>query len=152
MTATNHALTGALIGLSTGNPWIAVPAAFASHFVCDALPHYGHDRGDSRWFRSAFFKRMLAADIVLCFFVAAVLFVGHPLHWFLAVGCAFVATSPDFYWIGKFRAALMHKPLRRSRGFGYFAGVIQWFQKPIGAAVEAAWFIGMVVLLSPFLR
>jgi len=48
MTATNHALTGAAIGLLVGEPLIAVPAAIASHFICDALPHYGRVGPDSR--------------------------------------------------------------------------------------------------------
>ena len=33
MRATNHALTGAIIGLTVQNPWVALPAAFLSHFV-----------------------------------------------------------------------------------------------------------------------
>lgn len=152
MTATNHALTGAVIGLVAGNPWIAVPAAIASHFVCDALPHYGHGRGSGEWFRSSFFKRMLAVDTACCFLIAGLLFADRPLHWLLAIVCAFLATSPDFYWIGKFRQALHGEPVKQSQGFGYFAGVIQWFQKPIGAAVEAAWFVALAVLLAPFLR
>jgi len=152
MTATNHALTGAFIGLAAGNPWVAIPAAFASHFICDAIPHFGQERNNMKWLRSRFFKRMLLVDIVLCFAVAGMLVVVHPVHWFLAVVCAFLATSPDFYWVRKFRDAVANKPYQKPEGFGYFASVIQWFQKPIGAVVEVAWAIGMFVLLIPFLR
>ena len=42
MTATNHALTGAAIAtLGKATPICAIPLAFASHFVCDSLPHFG---------------------------------------------------------------------------------------------------------------
>ena len=41
MTATNHALTGAIIGLVIGEPVLAIALAFASHFICDALPPVG---------------------------------------------------------------------------------------------------------------
>ncbi|MBI2588929.1 hypothetical protein HYW35_01850 [Candidatus Saccharibacteria bacterium] len=40
MTATNHALSGALIGAFLALP-VAIPVALVSHFVLDALPHYG---------------------------------------------------------------------------------------------------------------
>ena len=40
MTATNHVATGVLIAVVVPDPWVALPLAFASHFVCDALPHF----------------------------------------------------------------------------------------------------------------
>src|SRR5690242_2115662 len=40
MTATNHALSGAVIALAVKNPVLAIPLAFVSHFVLDLLPHY----------------------------------------------------------------------------------------------------------------
>ncbi|MFO8080160.1 MAG: hypothetical protein R6V07_07620 [Armatimonadota bacterium] len=40
MMATPHLLTGAAIGRSLNRrPWLALPAAFASHFLLDATPH-----------------------------------------------------------------------------------------------------------------
>ncbi len=41
MTGFNHAVTGALIAGAVGNPFLAIPLAFASHFVLDAIPHFG---------------------------------------------------------------------------------------------------------------
>jgi hypothetical protein len=40
VTAPNHALTGALIGLSVANPVLALPLAFVSHLLQDTVPHY----------------------------------------------------------------------------------------------------------------
>lgn len=56
MTGFNHALVDGLIGKYV--PWpLAIPLAFASHFVLDALPHYGipHHTRDNSAFWKVFF-------------------------------------------------------------------------------------------------
>ncbi len=144
MTATNHAITGAAIGLVVSQPLVALPLAFLSHFVCDALPHFGRD--DS-FLKTVTFRNMLIVDALLC--VLLVLFLattGSP-SWLLAAVCAFVATSPDLFWIAKYQNALKGKKWQPSKVLG-FAGRIQWFQKPSGAVVEIAWFIAGVFVLS----
>lgn len=40
MTATGHAIIGTVIAAKIGNPYIAVPIAFASHFLADMVPHW----------------------------------------------------------------------------------------------------------------
>jgi len=40
MTATGHAIIGTVIAAKVGNPALAIPIAFASHFLADALPHW----------------------------------------------------------------------------------------------------------------
>lgn len=40
MTATGHAIIGTVIAAKIGNPALAIPIAFASHFLADALPHW----------------------------------------------------------------------------------------------------------------
>ncbi len=40
MTATGHAIVGAAIATQISNPFVALPVAFFSHFVCDKLPHW----------------------------------------------------------------------------------------------------------------
>jgi hypothetical protein len=40
MTATGHALIGTVIAAKVGNPALAIPIALASHYLCDALPHW----------------------------------------------------------------------------------------------------------------
>jgi hypothetical protein len=44
---TNHVLSGALIGAVTRRPVVAFAAGIASHFVLDALPHWG-DWGEDK--------------------------------------------------------------------------------------------------------
>lgn len=152
MTATNHALTGAFIGLAVGNPWLAIPAAFVSHFICDAIPHYGKGKNNPGYLRSRFFRNMLVVDACLCCLLVVVLIGLRPEHWLLAAVCAFAATSPDLVWIGKFMAARAGQKIKNGNYFTRFAAWIQWFQKPAGAVVEVAWAIAMLVLLLPFLR
>lgn len=150
MTATNHALTGATIGLLIGNPLIALPVAFMSHFVCDAIPHFGLQ--DPRSIGGSNFGRMLLVDASLCVGLVALLFVNQPQHWLLASLCAFAATSPDLMWIGKFRRARQGQPDRpmRSAVMRLHSG-IQWFQRPIGALVEVAWFVGLGTIVLTLL-
>lgn len=150
----NHALTGALIGLTITRPVVAVPLAVVSHFICDALPHYDSELASvsaSRWVVSNKFRTLLLADALLCVGLVVLLAVKQPAHWWLAAICAFAATSPDLLWINQFIHA-RQKRFWRPNAFSSFAVAIQWFHKPIGAVVEIAWFASAVVLLVPFLR
>lgn len=147
MTATNHALTGAIIGLAVGNPVVALPAALASHFVCDAIPHFGYD--DS-FLKTRTFKIMIFADGLLCVALVLLLAATQPAHWLLAAACAFLATSPDFLWIPLWRQIKQGKTYTL-KGFYKFASRIQWFERPIGAVVEAVWLAACLVVLTGYL-
>jgi hypothetical protein len=147
MTATNHALTGAIIGLIIVDPIIAIPVAFVSHFACDALPHFGSGKKDYSWIKSLFFKRMLVIDASLCVLLVITLALLRPQNWFIAIICAFVATTPDFIWIGKYLEANKGRPWKENK-FSKFSAAIQWFQRPIGMVVEVAWFIASIVIIK----
>lgn len=150
MTAINHALTGAVIGLVVGEPLIAVPAAVASHFVCDALPHFGSSLPDGVQLKTKSFRNYLIAEASLCMLLVAVLAIFQPQHWLLAAVCAFLATAPDLAWIDKYLKLRRGQQWKRN-GFAKFADGIQWFAKPIGAVVEIAWFAAAIIILVPFL-
>lgn len=151
MTATNHALTGAIIGLIIGQPLIALPVAFLSHFICDAIPHYGDD-AVKLWSKS--FKSLLLLDASLCIVLVAILAYRHPTHWLLASFCAFLATSPDLLWIPKFIYGIRHHTAQKQSKLGRLLGSegIQWFQRPIGAVVEAAWALAGIGLLATLVK
>lgn len=151
MTATNHALTGAIIGLVIGQPLVAVPLAIISHFVCDALPHAGVQQPDSKALRTSLFRNYLFLEAALCIGLVGLLGVFHPDHWFLAAACAFLATSPDLLWINRYYKARQGRHWKPS-SYAKFARGIQWFQRPIGGVVEAVWFIAAIVILAPFFR
>lgn len=150
MRAINHAMTGALIGLTVGKPLIAAPIALASHFVCDMIPHYAsnHDKSSLRLREPV---SGLIVDSLLCVGLVALLTLSHPLHWQLAAVCAFLAASPDLLWLRPYVSELRHKTAKLS-AFDKFAGKIQWFQRPIGWLVEVAWFAAGIIVLAPFLR
>lgn len=150
MTATNHALTGALIGLIIGEPLIAIPAAIASHFICDSIPHYGSADTPEKVLKTNRFRNYLVIEALLCFSLVVVLAVARPDNWLLACFCAFFAASPDLLWIPRYIKTRTGKKWHPG-GFSAFAAGIQWFQRPIGAVVEIAWFLGCLALLVPFL-
>ncbi len=146
MTATNHALTGAIIGLSITNPLLALPLALLSHFICDALPHY---TDESTKVGSRAFALYLMCDMLGAIAVATFLFVLRPDAWFVACWCAFLATSPDLMWIQLFvRAQKTGKEVRPTHLVARFHKKIQWFARPIGAIVEYAWAAGCLFLLA----
>jgi hypothetical protein len=151
MRAINHGLTGAFIGLTVAEPAIAMPAALASHFLLDVIPHHGSQKPNPKILRSGLFKFTLAIDALLCAVLVLLLAGRHPIHWLQATICAFVAAAPDFVWAKKYLLANRYKAWRPS-GFEKWASDIQWFQRPIGALVEVAWFAAALLLLVPFIR
>ncbi|QQS18404.1 hypothetical protein IPL68_07495 [Candidatus Saccharibacteria bacterium] len=150
MTATNHALTGACIGLSLGNPWLALPTAFVSHFVLDAIPHFGFKgrKTDAEWLPDKRLRVMLAVEALCCFAIVLLLFLAKPHAWFLAAVCAFVAASPDLYSLPRF---LYYNKLTKNEvkwnAFRRFHQAIQ-HESVWGAAVEVAWFFGVLTILA----
>ncbi|HLC92052.1 MAG TPA: hypothetical protein VJC09_03285 [Candidatus Saccharimonadales bacterium] len=145
MTATNHVLTGIFIANAVQNPWIALPVALASHFVLDAIPHFGmvNIRFDSNYF-----KVYLLCDMVVAALVLAALVLIMPQHIWLLMACGILGASPDLMWIPKFLAANQHKSMPKSGVIRKFHTIIQWFERPIGWVVEVAWFIAMTLLLN----
>lgn len=137
MIATNHAVTGAVIGLMTASPVIALPAALVSHYICDALPHYASKQ---HGLHSRFFRNMLIVDTIGCVLIVALLTVVQPPSWQLAVTAAFVATTPDLLWIPKYTHARQGRAYSPNR-YDRFASRIQWYEQPAGAFVEFAWFV-----------
>ena len=72
MLLTNHVLSGALIGARARGPGSAFAAGVVSHFVLDAIPHWGE------WGSKRRFLRVAVADGLVS----------------LAVGAALVAAAP----------------------------------------------------------
>jgi hypothetical protein len=149
MRAINHALTGAVIGITIGQPLIAIPAAVLSHFVLDSIPHHGRDKAESA---GKLFVVVLVLDAIACLALVAILAYGQPRHWLLAAFCAFLATAPDFMWVNRFRRARKHQSQPARAGLLRFHKGIQWFEHPIGWVVEVTWFGGFVWLLRAIWR
>jgi hypothetical protein len=151
VTATNHALTGAIIGLVIGEPLIALPAALVSHFICDAIPHFGSHLPQKMLLKAKAFRNYLIFEAVFCSLLVIGLAARQPQHWLLAAACAFVAAAPDLASAGRYFKIRQNKTWQ-ANWYTKFAKDIQWFERPIGAVVEAAWFAAAIIILIPFLR
>lgn len=151
MTATNHAMTGAAIGLLLGEPLLAVPAAVISHYFCDTFPHYTSAMPSEKLLKTTGFRNYLVLEAFLCGLLVVMLAVIRPEHWLLAAFCAFAAAAPDFLWLPRYIKTLRGQQWRPNL-YSRLALRIQWFIKPIGAWVELAWFIAMAAIILPFLR
>lgn len=142
MTATNHALTGAMVATVIKQPFLALPLAFISHFICDALPHFGIDfKFGSRAMYTWLTVDGLAALAAALFLV--LLGVNQPV--FLALA-GFVAMSPDLAWLyyginGKLGQPAQMDPVSR------FHATIQWCSNVPGILVEFVWAVAMLAII-----
>ena len=146
MTATNHTITGAFIGLSVVNPWMALPLALASHFALDALPHFGDRAQPAAGMRAL--KKMLPFDILLAALTLLAIIIIRPLHWQLGIACGILAASPDLRGIPVFIYYLKYQTLPPVTGwYDRFNRFVQWGERLWGAWVELAWFVVFAALL-----
>lgn len=150
MTAINHALTGAVIGLTIGNPVVALPLAFVSHFVCDAIPHYDMPGDESaRILSKRLIREQIIGGAVLCFLLVVVLFLARPQHWLVAAIAAFLAASPDLWWLPRWFVARRTGVDPGPKGwFRQFHAKIQWKTGPKLIALEAVWFVAFSALIA----
>lgn len=144
MTGSNHVVAGALIGAVVVQPAVAVPVALASHFVMDALPHYG-DNNQNSWLNRNF-RYVLAIDgLVMLSFIVAILTM-QPSNWPLLLLCAFVAVLPDAIWLPHYLADMRGNPIQPGP-FARFSKWIQWGERPWGIYIEIA---ALAILLAVF--
>lgn len=138
MTATNHVLTGVVIGLTIHQPVLAIPLALVSHFALDALPHYGEQDLTSKRFKIILAVEALAITIIL-----TVIAMRQPAYWGLAIVCGLVAASPDFMWLPNFIRDLRHSNDRKpyTSGIYHFHKAIQWAEKSYNWPYELVWLV-----------
>lgn len=130
MIATNHALTGALIGIFVPLPYTPF-VALISHFILDALPHFGNSDTVKPYTRS--FKALLLLDALGL--IGVVLFSWYiaPTAWqTMAIGAIFAAL-PDVLWLFKKRISWL-------KSYFTFAKYIQWSETPDGWTYELFYF------------
>lgn len=136
MTATSHAIIGASISLAVAQPAVALPLAFLSHFVADALPHIGLDEYGGHAKKTHLFHRILAIDAAaLSAFFGYLVLAGAP---FVTFGCVILAGSPDVIWAYRYVIQERRgktKPAAKSL-FSRFHSKIQWSQTLRGGFLE----------------
>ncbi len=134
MQALNHMVFGSLIAVTVSDPVIAVPAALASHFVLDSIPHYGDDpkaRMGSRAYNYRILLDILACTLVMLLFLSL-----HPKDPTLVLVCGLIAILPDIFW----PLALIVKQKGPLWSFFKFHKKIQT-ESPRGIYIEIIWFI-----------
>lgn len=151
MMAINHAMTGALIGLTIDEPAASLPLAFLSHFMLDAFPHYdtAADKKIDILKSKKFFYIQIVLGAVLCFLLVVLLALFHPKNWVLAAVCAFLGASPDLLSFPRFLSVKRTgKDIGNKNWFWRFHSGIQWATGPQYLAIELVWFavIGALVL------
>jgi hypothetical protein len=141
MTGLNHALVGSLIAKALPLP-IAIPAAFLSHFILDALPHYGIPnltRDNARpW------AIILAMDTVLTLSLL-VYFVTIEQYGMFA--CAIAALSPDIVWFKKLYWTRSLDFISDSNWLTNFHHRIQQYERPWGLYLEVLLAAALLYLL-----
>lgn len=144
MTASNHAVTGALMAIVIPNPVAAITAAFLAHFLMDAIPHFGLKEPDIiTKNKNSTFLLILLIDLT----IAGLLLISLPFaindgvsSWtiFLAM---FACMSPDLVWGWRFWGEVKHGVHRKMSQFSKFHKKIQWKEFPRGIFIEIAWFL-----------
>lgn len=147
MTATNHALTGTAIALIVKQPALAIPLAFLSHFVTDAIPHsLAEGMSEKAARRIADVDGVLAIGLTLIVSIAA-----SQVSFWLMIFCALAAFGPDFIWIWRYYKLgsinkVTHAPMSK---FSRFHQKIQWSESRKGYLVELVWFaVVMYIILQ----
>ncbi|HUD81821.1 MAG TPA: hypothetical protein VMR08_04350 [Patescibacteria group bacterium] len=148
MTAANHVLAGSAIALAIHQPALALPLAFASHFVLDALPHFGYaPRGFAYALRQRRFMVMEVLDLVgLIILVFTINFT----VW-TTFAAAVLAVSPDFEWLSRYFYFWHKGKPYVSSFFGKFHAKIQWCERPWGIYAEITFFIVGYFVVSRYL-
>jgi hypothetical protein len=163
MTATNHALTGAVIALAVKKPELAIPLAFLSHFATDIIPHYNppgikaqkftdFDNTWSKKLSHRSFKIIFTTDMFLLLLVLIIVPHANPTDvspWTIFFS-SLAAISPDFiggrFLIYRFLKIMPENPAKTSR-FTKFHLWLQRFESPQGIYVELVWFLLMLFLI-----
>jgi hypothetical protein len=145
MTGLNHAVTGALVAAVIKEPLIALPAALASHFVIDALPHWDYKIEGSARKRQLIMLADLAFSILLLSVVAFLL----TEQWWLVFLGGLLAIVPDMMWLpdlltGSPPSTKGDDLLSRIRRFHLR---IQWSETKNGIFFEIFWFFLVLSLL-----
>ncbi len=139
MNTLNHSATGAAIALAISQPAVALPLAFASHFLLDALPHHGHPNNGGytealKHKKLTFFS--LGYDVVGLIILLSLL-IGQAWYVWAA---AFVAILPDLKWPYRywFFERKGKKPPEADK-LTKFHQWVQWCERPWGLVIEIAY-------------
>ncbi len=152
MLVTNHILAGSVIGLTIQEPILAITVAFLSHFLMDALPHFGYP-GKKGYPEVLKHKLSYAVGLftLLSTFGVISFLVSNQL-WFSLI-CGLVAVSPDI--VGVYNYTVYEKKGKHAIGLlklfhVQFHRGIQNFERPWGIYIEILIFVILLSLVLIF--
>lgn len=137
MTGCNHTLAGSIIAVIAPAPLVPV-VALASHFLLDAMPHFGRDPRITPFNRP--FRTLLLIDALLCVSVLIGAWWLFPDKWLIITIGVGMACLPDFLWLLDGRIGWLAPFFR-------FAARIQWGERPWGWWLEIGYGIVMLTVL-----
>ncbi len=155
MTATNHALTGALIATVIDEPLLAIPIAFASHFALDVLPHFGVSKNPKTRNSSSLFRTVTTLDLAICailFLIAPWITQSLAMNIWIVWACMFAAICPDLVWGYRLYRELTEKVAISKSWFSKFHSNIQWGERQRGLYIELLWGTTIsIIIIAPLL-
>lgn len=146
-----HTVVGAAIAIKVGNPALALPLAFASHFVLEVVPHwnphlytevkkYGKVTRES----TIFVAFDVAVSLIAGFFIASQVLpnINHAVTILLA---SFVAVSPDVaeapWFFLNFKHPVLEKLILLQRRIQFNAPPVPGILTQILVLAAAFWWI-----------
>lgn len=151
MTSSNHVMTGAVIALSVRQPALAIPLAFMSHFVMDAIPHFGIYENDVlRRNKHWLFRSVLGVDLALMVVLLVVLphLAAQVLAPWIVFSSMLAAVLPDSVWVYRFAREVRTKKWEPGGWYPRWHQAIQWYEHPPGLIIEVAWFSVAAILFD----
>ncbi len=141
MFLTNHTLVGVALGLSLDDPLVIAPVAFGSHFVLDAVPHFGFKAPKKRVPLQANMRFLVvgAIDFTFSAIITITACTLRPERAFLILEGVVFAALPDLQFIpailfGKPWPTWLHRLNKK----------VQWSETPAGGLVEII-FAGLLI-------
>jgi hypothetical protein len=151
VTATNHALTGAIVALAIEKPLLVVPLAVASHFLLDIIPHFGiHEDDVNKRNAHWMFRTVVSIDtvLVISLLIAVPLLANGSLSaWIILLGMV-SALLPDSVWIYRFLRTMRTQIEHPYSKLSAFHQRIQWFERPWGLPIEIAWMVVAIIVIN----
>lgn len=146
MTTSNHIYAGAVLAMAVQHPVAGMVAALGSHFLLDALPHYGRKGEEAviSWFR---YKATWVVEGLNVVGVPLLIYLLWGQPWWV-FGAALLAIAPDAVWIFRYFYYERHGIQASKSLITRIHNNIQWGERPWGAFVEVACFgilIGILV-------
>ena len=105
-----HAALGAAIGVIVKEPLIVVPAAIASHFVLDAIPHWQETLAPYSLTKRTFIRTPI--DIILAVLIVVLISQNATNTWQVLIG-AFAGLAPDIDSLLLLKPKLLKAPISK---------------------------------------